>query len=682
MKSSSYKEADAYQSPTRLFTLINNGEPPISVIQHAFNFPEEVGTWIVSRKQSKEASQSPGKNVSHNTNENNIMWKYLPIHLACLRQNPNKEMLLVMRDVFPNGLKMRDYQGNLPIHYLLHEGCGDEEILDIVADEDYACLHKKDGEGRQMLDIISQSTASDNYKKVMKRWVKKRDTDSSVLSPRRKSPAKYNHHSQSIAIDNCHHNFQNELLVAQKELNGLFQAIEKLEWECDAKDQTIDSLSAQLMSFEKKMREGDNSHTEAMADNKQKDLMSVRNGYEDDVVQSMKEKMAIDANIVSSQEDTVKHLKSELELLTRGKMKSSEKNESLQKQVDLFEGKILQHDDAVAHVRKVSNILQDDLKSKEKDIVDLEEKLVCAHMENEELNQKIVAKEREAEKKLVGFQDNIREQSETLSDLLKTLKGKEEENGTRLSGEVRLIKDQLAVKDKNILSLERELEAVNAENSELANELAEKERAMNAKIQNIEHDVKRSDMLALEKQLEEALARNSDLANILAEKEREINSTLQSRQQNMRMEGQPVDSMTSFGSESDGSSRHRNNSVAVIAAARNYLDGPDNANDIREKQTQLQSELRDIYAQINAVMPGLKVDANLQTVESGNISFEESKEAWKENNSSDVAIRRQLWEERRPWRVEAEATKDESDVYNVEDWGKRSQRSGNSVYNM
>ena len=197
MKSSSYKEADAYQSPTRLFTLINNGEPPISVIQHAFNFPEEVGTWIVSRKQSKEASQSPGKNVSHNTNENNIMWKYLPIHLACLRQNPNKEMLLVMRDVFPNGLKMRDYQGNLPIHYLLHEGCGDEEILDIVADEDYACLHKKDGEGRQMLDIISQSTASDNYKKVMKRWVKKRDTDSSVLSPRRKSPAKYNHHSQS-----------------------------------------------------------------------------------------------------------------------------------------------------------------------------------------------------------------------------------------------------------------------------------------------------------------------------------------------------------------------------------------------------------------------------------------------------------------------------------------------------
>jgi hypothetical protein len=257
MEPSNYNEADAYKSPTRLFTLINNGESPISVIQHAFNFPQEVGTWIISRKNSKEEDQSPTNKTSNNSND--VVWKYLPIHLVCLQKNPNKELLLVMQDIFPEGLKMRDYQGNLPIHYLLLEGCEEEEILDIVADDDYACLHEKDGEGRHMIDIILQSNASENCKKVMKRWFKKRDTNSSVLSPKKKSPGKSrNHHTSTITFDDDHNSFQNELLSSQRELTELFKSVEKLEWECDAKDQTIDSLSAQLMSLERKLSEKEN----------------------------------------------------------------------------------------------------------------------------------------------------------------------------------------------------------------------------------------------------------------------------------------------------------------------------------------------------------------------------------------------------------------------------------------
>jgi chromosome segregation ATPase len=388
----------------------------------------------------------------------------------------------------------------------------------------------------------------------------------------------------------------------------------------------------------------------------------------EDALQSMKEKMAIDASIVASQEDTINQLKSEL-------MEAKQNNGKMQNQIGLFEAKILQHDEAVAHVRKVSNILQDDIKSKEKEVDDLKEKLDLTVKENKELHQKLAAKELTSDRKLEGFQENIKQQSETLTDLLQKLKEKENENEQRISQEVNSLKDEIAVKDQKLLTLERKLKAVEAANAELLNDLADKDKELN---KNVKNAVNRIEIQAVENKLEEALLRNSDLTNKLAEKEKEMNLKLQTLEQKIRLGSHSVDS---YGSHSDDSTQNRNNSNAVIAAARNYLDRPNNVNEVKEKQSQLQSELRDIYAQIRAVMPGLEMPTRCQTIESGKPSIEEGMDEMKENSISGVSTQRQLWEDKRPWRMQAN-NENANEVFNTEGWGSRSQASGNSVYNI
>ena len=431
------------------------------------------------------------------------------------------------------------------------------------------------------------------------------------------------------------------------------------------------------MSLEKQVRQ----NKEDIVATKDMGSCNNKEGFESDTVRSMKEKMAIDASIVSNQEDTINELKSEMEILKKEKSKAVDENKFLQEQVSLFEEKLIQHDDAVSHVRKVSNILQEDLKTKEKEIAMLKGNLASSKKEKEELEQKLIAKEEETQKKMEGFQDNMREQSETLSNLLKSLKEKEEEIKVQESKEVMSMKDQIAAKDAKLLVLERELEAANEKKSKLANQLCEKERELNTNVQSVENNAKSDEILALEKRLEEVLARNSDIANSLAEKERQINAMLQVRQQS-----QPIESMESYGSGSDSSS-NRGKSAAAISAARNYMDGPEENHDtieIHEKQSQLQSELRDIYSQIRAIMPSLDMNESLQKVSSASYSpyYESKEEGWKENHSADVAARRQLWENRRPWRVEAVKENPDDDVYNTGGWGQLSQRSGNSVYNI
>ena len=60
-----------------------------------------------------------------------------------------------MRNIYPGGLKLRDHHGNLPIHYLLSEDFSKSKfaLLDIVADDEYKCLSKKDGEGAASRDV-------------------------------------------------------------------------------------------------------------------------------------------------------------------------------------------------------------------------------------------------------------------------------------------------------------------------------------------------------------------------------------------------------------------------------------------------------------------------------------------------------------------------------------------------
>ena len=689
MKHTDYTES-------QLFALISNGESPNSIIQHAFNFPEEVGTWIVSRKESNSANEDLKDGDVHRDmlKETDVTWKYLPIHLVCLQRDPSKELLLVMRDVFPKGLKMRDYQGNLPIHYLLVEGCEDEEILDIATDDKYACLFKKDGEGRQMLEIIAQSTASNSCKKAMENWFNKRNTKQATFSPQLKSSINQYDGTSAMTTDDgsCFHQLQNEVLMARTTMKELDSEIQKLRWECDAKDQTVDSLTAQLMSFEKKMKndqmKSDDAEQQASASQADKQGEVVEKD-DDDVVKTLKEKMDLDANIICGQEKSIKELKSKLALSMTEGLELEKDKQKLQQQINLFDGKINQHDDVVEHVRKVSSIMQEELDTKEKDIATLSKQVTCLLTDKEELKRQIASMETEAEEKLERFQNSVRDQSESLSELLKTLKDKEAENEARISKDLRILKDKLTVKDEDLDSLKREVEAARGRNTNLVNMLTEKDNEINLMLQNVTNkkDSKDLELRALRQQHEDALEMNVDLTNRLAGKELELDMARNRKDEKVKSNiPQPVvktissQNLNPLATEQQELHQSRPGSIEDFkgTTAETLAIAANDSVDIRERQARLQHELRDIYSQIKAAIPGHMMSAGIPMINSGgSSSTEENKEM---NGGRDSTITDQVTQrlqDRRPWRVGA---KDQNEVYNMEGWGQKTQRS--TVYNI
>ena len=723
MKASADLEADAYLNPTHLFSLINNGDSTSSIVQHSLKSPEEVQTWIVGRKESKKKCKSSAemnegrddgganRNCIENKNKeaDDVMWRYLPIHLVCLQQHPRKELLLVMRDVFPKGLKMRDHHGNLPIHYLLSEGCDDVQLLDIALDEEYKCLNKKDGDGRHLLDIIAQSKASNECKKIMKRWFQKRDKQCTLLSPQRTNnhnTSNYSHirtppHNDTYndARADTDKDRARELAKTKKKLKDVLERVEKLRWECDAKDQKIDSMAAQMTSLEKKIKQSKVSN--AVLDNFDKaTIIPVQsstaacdstNEKKNKEIYTLKAQMLVDAKIVSDQEDEIKRLKKELDTVSKEKTEANVRSERVQKKMDLFDEKILQHDDIVAHVRKVSNILQEDLNAKENELVALQKELDSKNVENEDLKDQIVSKERQAEEKLESFQLNVREQSDALSELLQSLKDKEKENKARIQNDLATMRDQLSAKDARILSLERQIGDANRDRAEMDR----LKMALSSKDEDIQ---------SLERQLGGALEKNANLTNMLADKDRQMNMNLETFRMHMKKQDSLASNLDgSWKSDTSGGSlgtssremyavKETDNSVVrkQVLAPRKSIDEEKNADEfdqcssasaieIRKTQSRLQNELKDIYAQIRGIMPH---QSQASLIENDSDSIEDLKGGvLKEKHSSRANTGTQDNYERRTWSRENNVSEEE--VYNVEGWGKRrSEQSDSSIYNI
>jgi len=95
------------------------------------------------------------------------------------------------------------------------------------------------------------------------------------------------------------------------------------------------------------------------------------------------------------------------------------------------------------------------------------------------------------------FQKDVEGQSETLSDLLKSLKEKEKEKEARIGNDVKILQGQLWAKDLDLVSLEKQLGAALARNEDLGYKLAQKEEQLEqleqqTKIKlNFQHSVKK-----------------------------------------------------------------------------------------------------------------------------------------------------------------------------------------------
>lgn len=106
-------EVDAVRSPTDIFKRINSGDWDGALDALRCN-PAEASVWVSRR----------------NSNNDGLVWKYLPLHLICLQRHPPLELLQVLLQNYPQAASLpTPHDGNLPIHYVCESGCEDDSVF-------------------------------------------------------------------------------------------------------------------------------------------------------------------------------------------------------------------------------------------------------------------------------------------------------------------------------------------------------------------------------------------------------------------------------------------------------------------------------------------------------------------------------------------------------------------------
>ncbi len=656
-------EADAYKNPTKLFQLINNMATPQDIIQHALDFPEEVKTWIVSRRDT--SNYEDGSDAK-------VLWRYLPLHLICLQQNPDKDVLVVMRNIYPEGLKLRDHHGNLPIHYLLTEAFSESKLMliDFVLDDECKCLSKKDGEGRSILDIIRQSPMDDDCKVKMEHWLEETRRKSSMYSPLR--PKRLSKEKGRKSIERQHKGYDDEELVqARKELKNLHKIIEDLEWKCEAKDNTIDSLTAQLMNLEKKvkaqkMKEGQSEirrdeggmttsqigtpGTSICRDEKIKQMS--------EEIISLKAQMKIDASIVSDQQEEIKCLETKVKDALKAKTESESKHNKLQLKVQTFQKQIEQHDEAVAHIRKVTSIMQGEVEAKEKENSTLKKDLEAARASNEDLQKQILSLEQDADKKFEGFQEDIKRQNESLTLLLDSFKDFRASSPSQQAHE----EEKAGSKDRCRLTVKGgkiDFDPL----ASLQKYTAVEDRAPQSGFMNAD-DLITSNSFIKSATNEKGISSLRDNFDPFLQQTRTKSSVTGSlngvKRLGLREDSDQKLSAQDKSSINTSSHKDYNHEIPQVCAASDDESAQSSISmlDIKERQSRLQEELRDIYSQIRTVV------SDNDTMSLGEDKFM-NENAWEGHASDLLSINRRLREENRPWKVGDESDNVEGTVYNI-----------------
>lgn len=197
-------EVDYDKNLTELYKAITDQdwEKAVSVCrQH----PSQAATWVVRHYEEDEDDEG----------EQEIMWRFLPIHSACARQPPAEVVAALVhaypdgprciddqgmyalhyacgnqasRDVIrqllvgcPEAAKIPDPRGMLPVHYLACWGPSSVSVMDmiLVAHRDVASV--RDEEGNAPLDLAQQGDYDnkDEVVDVLKRWIG--DTSASLM---------------------------------------------------------------------------------------------------------------------------------------------------------------------------------------------------------------------------------------------------------------------------------------------------------------------------------------------------------------------------------------------------------------------------------------------------------------------------------------------------------------------
>jgi chromosome segregation ATPase len=82
-----------------------------------------------------------------------------------MKSNPSEELLRALILSYPSASRERDFDGNLPIHYLLSEGCENKNIIDMLLNANPESIGKRDRKGRSLIELVSEGFRSGKLKK-------------------------------------------------------------------------------------------------------------------------------------------------------------------------------------------------------------------------------------------------------------------------------------------------------------------------------------------------------------------------------------------------------------------------------------------------------------------------------------------------------------------------------------
>ena len=148
------RQVDAYDNPTVVFQCINYGDWD-GAADRVVSHPEEAATWIVRHIITTKSTSTERGRTGKNAEGQNIKWRYLPLHLACLQRNPSLRLVKQLLAAFPDASSRRDHEGNLPIHLVCNSSGGkNQDIVQLLVQANPKGCAKKNAKRRTPEDIL------------------------------------------------------------------------------------------------------------------------------------------------------------------------------------------------------------------------------------------------------------------------------------------------------------------------------------------------------------------------------------------------------------------------------------------------------------------------------------------------------------------------------------------------
>ena len=157
------RQVDAYDNPTVVFQCINYGDWD-GAADRVVSHPEEAATWIVRHIITTKSTSTERGRTGKNDDGQNIKWRYLPLHLACLQRNPSLRLVKKLLAAFPDATSRRDHDGNLPIHLVCNSSGGkNQEIVQLLVDANPKGCCKKNSKRRTPAEILRRKVKDGTF---------------------------------------------------------------------------------------------------------------------------------------------------------------------------------------------------------------------------------------------------------------------------------------------------------------------------------------------------------------------------------------------------------------------------------------------------------------------------------------------------------------------------------------